>query len=374
MDYRDLLQLLDRADSIKDLAAASAPHAAKVGRLSNDVVEAIRSTGLTGIGLPAALGGFASPPVATSEVLERIAIGDASVAWIVMIASTATFHAALLEPDVAAGMFSEATIVAGVFAPKGTAVAVEGGYRLSGRWPFCSGCLHADWISLGFIDGDRQKSAILPAGAVEVLDTWEVMGLEATGSHDVALHDTFVPADRVVDLSGRPKVDEPLFRFPLFGLLASAVSSVMLGAARGAIDDMTALATKKTPTGSTRSLAERPSFQETLARAEAALAAARSFLHGRLDAAWRSVLDSGDPVDDDARVKMRMAATFAAETATAVVDSMFRAGGGSSIYRSAGLERRFRDVHTAAQHMMVAQPTWEVAGRALLGLGPHAAL
>lgn len=367
-----------QAGVIAGLARGAAPAAEQAGRLTNDVVGAIRSSGLPGMGLPGALGGFASPPVATSEVLEQIASSDAASAWIVMIASTASLNAAYLDPGAAREIYREGphTMTAGVFAPKGRAIAVDGGYRVSGWWPFCSGSLHADWITGGFTTGDDPtlRTAFFSTEQVEIVDSWHVMGLAATGSHDFRVDDVFVPDTyTVAPGAAEPWTDEPLYRFPLYGMLAVGVASVMLGIARGAIDDVLDLAVDKVPTGSRRTLSERPAVQEAVARSEARLGAARAYLHERIAAAWDLAL-TGASVDGTARSGLRLAATNAAETSVEVVESMFRAGGGSSIYRTSPLEQRFRDVNTAAQHMMVAQPTWEVVGRVMLGLGDHGQL
>ncbi len=374
----EVADLVLRARAIAETAQHAASDAEQAGRLSDDVVGAIRSSGLPGLGLPGALGGFASPPVATTEVLEHIAMCDAASAWIVMIASTASLNAAYLPLPEAERIYANgpATMTAGVFAPKGRGTRVEGGYRISGWWPFCSGSLHADWITGGFtVEGETTlRTAFFPADQVEIVDSWHVMGLAATGSHDFRVDDVFVPDDHTIapdaDL---PWAEEPLYRFPLYGMLALGVSSVMLGIARGAIDDLIELATEKVPTGSRRTLAERPAVQQAIAQSEARLGSARAYMRDRIGEAWDLAVD-GHPVEGTTRAGLRMAATHAAETAVDVVESMFRAAGGTSIYRTSRLERRFRDVNTAAQHMMVSQPTWEVVGRALLGVGDHTQL
>ncbi|MDH4119198.1 MAG: acyl-CoA dehydrogenase family protein [Acidimicrobiia bacterium] len=313
--------------------------------------------------------------MATAEVLEHIAMSDAASAWIVMIASTTSLNGAFLPEPTAHEVYADgaSTLTAGVLAPKGGGVRHDAGYRISGTWPFCSGCLHADWITVGFIpDGEQVvRTAVVPNHQVEILDTWHVMGLAATGSHDIRLTDVYVPDTHTwVVGQDEPWSDEPLYRFPIYGMLALGVAAVLLGAARGAIADLKELASGKVPTGSRRSLADRPSVQEAVARSEMTLDAARCYLNDVVEGAW-AVACAGDSLDDVTRARLRMAATGAAEAAVRVTESMYRAAGGTSIYRSSPLERRFRDVNTGAQHMMIAQPTWEVAGRVLLGLGGH---
>jgi len=166
---------------------------------------------------------------------------------------------------------------------------------------------------------------------------------------------------------GARRAQRPLYSFPPFGLLALSIAAVALGIARGALDDVAELASVKTPTMGTRTLAERPATQAQLAQAEAALRAARVLLYAAVDAAWEAAR-AGSAIPLALRVDLRLAATHAVTTSAAAVDAAYSLGGGSVIYESSPLQRRFRDVHAATQHMLVGPSTWELAGRALLGL------
>jgi alkylation response protein AidB-like acyl-CoA dehydrogenase len=253
------------------------------------------------------------------------------------------------------------TIVAGVFAPRGRAAPDGGGFRVSGRWPFASGCRHADWLMGGcLVDGDV-RLMLAPASAFTIHDTWHVMGLRATGSHDIELDGVHIPAERGASVfTDAPVQDGPLYAFPLFGLLAVAIAAVCLGTARGALADLVGMAAK-VPTGGRRTLAERATVQAEVARAEASLRAAGALLDDAVDAAWEGV-------DESRRTGLRLAATHATSTAVQVTETAFRLGGGTAIYAASPLQRRLRDVNVAAQHMLVAPATWELTGRLLLGL------
>jgi alkylation response protein AidB-like acyl-CoA dehydrogenase len=157
-----------------------------------------------------------------------------------------------------------------------------------------------------------------------------------------------------------------LYRFPLFGLLALGVAAVALGIGRAAITELTALATAKTPTGSRRVLAERGAAQSGIAEAEALLRSSRAFLLETVDAAWRKA-DAGEKVLVDDRAMLRLAATHTTLSCARAVDICYNLGGASSIYSKSVLQRCFRDIHTVTQHVMVNQPTLEVAGRIFLG-------
>jgi alkylation response protein AidB-like acyl-CoA dehydrogenase len=215
---------------------------------------------------------------------------------------------------------------------------------------------------------------LFPRSDVEIVDTWHVSGLRGTGSHDMQVADLEVPAGRSGSLFTDEPLDAPLYAFPVFGLLAIAIAAVALGTARGALDDLAELAGAKTPTLSTRKLAARSATQSEVARAEAAVAGGRAFLMEAIDRAWdaattveRAGPGAALPVAE--RTTLRMAATHATECSARAVDAAYNLAGGSAIYETAGpLQRRFRDVHAATQHMLVAPATWEVTGRALLGL------
>ena len=201
-----------------------------------------------------------------------------------------------------------------------------------------------------------------------MIDTWSVSGLRATGSHDIAVDGLEVPAARAASLiTDPPRERGPLYAFPPFGLLAASIAAVALGTARGALDELGELAGAKTPTLSTRKLAERAATQSGLARAEAGVRAARALLYaaaGRLLGGRRR----GGEISVELRAGLRLASTHAVEAAAAAIDEAYRLGGGSAIYETSPLQRRFRDVHAATQHMLVGPATWELAGRSLLGL------
>jgi alkylation response protein AidB-like acyl-CoA dehydrogenase len=164
-----------------------------------------------------------------------------------------------------------------------------------------------------------------------------------------------------------PRETGALYAFPPFGLLALTIAGTALGIARAAIDDLIDLAGGKTPTGSARALAERPVTQTRIAQAEAGLLAARAFLYDAIGAAFIAA-ESGGEVSIEQRAALRLAATHATATSASAVDTAYDLGGGTSIYETSPLQKRFRDVHAATQHMLIGPSTWELTGRLMLGL------
>ena len=174
-------------------------------------------------------------------------------------------------------------------------------------------------------------------------------------------------------LGNRARIDAPLYRFPTLGLLALGVSAVALGIAQHAIDSFVAFATTKVPTGSRRSLAQRGGTQKDLARAQANVKSARAYTYVAIDEAWDEAEATGK-LCTDTKANLRLAASNNAWSAAAAVDWLYHAAGGSSVYKTNDLQRCFRDVHVATQHIMVAQPTFEVVGKIMLGIDPKTLL
>ncbi|MFF4256586.1 acyl-CoA dehydrogenase family protein [Streptomyces sp. NPDC001663] len=366
-------ELLKTADRIRLQAQAAAVDNENSGRLTPELVEALRDSGLMRCGAPAELGATQTPPAVSLECAETIARGDAATGWCVAIALTTSLLGAYLPPKGAAETLGDrGSIPAGVWAPRGTARPVDGGVIVSGRWSFCSGVTHADHFFGGcLIDDGTGAPAMrivgIPTDQLRILDTWHTSGLRGTGSHDVVAEDVFVPEHRMLSLTDTPVIDAPLYRFPLYGYFALAVASTTLGNARGAIDDLRELAGQKVAFGARRTLAEKSTTQTAVAQAEAALRAARAFFYSAVDDVWRAAT-AGDEVSLELRTGLRLAATHAARTSADVVRSMYDLGGGSAIYDDSPLQRRFRDATTATAHIQVNPATWETTGRALLGL------
>jgi alkylation response protein AidB-like acyl-CoA dehydrogenase len=402
------------ADRAAALARELAPLSERERALPEQLLEQLRSSGLLRAGAPAELGAAQAPPADTLACAEKIARGDASAGWCVSIAATSSLLAASLPADGAAEVLGGAdAVAAGVWAPRGIAVPVDGGVRISGRWSFCSGIAHSDWLFAGcLLDGDQpaaagqapsdtdtntdtgtgtdtntgtgtgtgagasaggarapvMRVAALPTAELEILDTWHTSGLRGTGSQDALAEDLFVPERRLLSLlDAAPRVDAPLYRFPIFGFFALSIAAAALGNARGAIDELLELAAGKTSLGSTRVLAERPATQAAVGEAEAALRAARALYYEAIDEAWIAA-QTDAAVGVPLRLGLRLAATHAVRSAADVVRSMYDLAGGTAIYEDSPLQRRFRDAHTATAHFQVNPATWELAGRVLLDL------
>ena len=279
------------AEQAAPLARERAAEAETGRRLPADLVAALTEAGLFRLFVPRAYGGPAVEPLAGLEAIETVARADGAAGWCVNIASTTATMSWYLEPTWAATIYGDpAVVTGGAFAPTGRARRTEGGFVLeAGRWAWGSGTQHCQWINCGVLTDERAFHLMyVPADEVEFHDTWYSSGLRGTGSLDFEVRDRFVPTGRELQPGvTHAKVDEPLCRFPNFSLLAAGLCSVTLGIGRRAVDELAALATGRTPMLAQKTLAQQGYVQVDLARASAAIGAARSYLFDQVGRAWR---------------------------------------------------------------------------------------
>jgi alkylation response protein AidB-like acyl-CoA dehydrogenase len=368
------------AEGLAPQVAAFAEEGERSRQLPLPLVESIARAGLFRLWIPQALGGPEVDPMTFLRVVETISRVDGSAGWCQLIAGSLSVFAGYLPMAGAQQIFGcdPLTVLSGSFAPFGQAVVEPGGYRVTGRWPLASGCQSCAWLvgNCRVVDGDRPRlrsdgtpvtrMMMLPASTCQILDTWDSVGLRATGSHDYTVTNIFVPDDHSLSFREPPVQSGPLYALPSIALFAAAVAAVPLGIARHAIDLVTHLAAAKVTIRSRRTLREDAGVQADLGRAEALLRSGRAFLYETLEDAWR-VVSAGGTLDVVQRALLLLAGTHAANSATQAVDLMFNAGSSASVYESAGLGRCLRDIRTAGQHIAVIPFNYGMAGQALLG-------
>jgi indole-3-acetate monooxygenase len=370
-------------DAVRVLAPqiqASVEESEQTRRLPLPLVEAMAQAGLYRLWIPRALGGEEADPMTFVRVVEAVAQVDGATGWCLMIGGGYGIFGGYLPAAAARDIYGSDphVITGGAFRPLGQAVVVEGGYRVTGRWPLGSGCQHCAWMVGGcrIFDGDQPRLQadgtpvtrllFFPAAACEILDTWYTAGLRGTGSHDYAVAEQFVPAAQALSFREPPVQPGPLYALPTLALLTTAVAAVPLGIARHAIDTLVELAGSKSVSRSPQVLSQHAMVQADIGRAEALLRSGRAFLYETLSEAWQ-VVTAGELLTVTQRAMLWLAATQATTAAMQAVDLMFRAGGSASIYTSSPLERCVRDIRTAGQHVSVVPSNYEMVGQALLG-------
>ncbi len=343
-----------------------ADDAEALGTLPIDLVGRLRSAGVFRALQPRALGGFEIAPVEFIEMMEELARADGSTGWIAAIGAGAPAFTAWLEPAVAKELFGSNAdfLAATVFAPTGRAVPDGvGGFAVDGRWPFASGCRHAEWLLTGMFvfDGDAPRMipgqgpdwrlGFFPRADAEIVDNWDVLGLRATGSNDVIARGLHVAEEHTISPFFEPaRADGPLWRLAFFTLVGAALVGVPLGIARRALDEFGDLATTKTRAGTFEPLAADPVAQVEFANAEASLRSARAFVLGEAGALWDTAL-AGDAPSVQQRARFQLATQQAMRAARHAVDTTFGLTGAGAVHATHPLQRCFRDLHTARQHV-----------------------
>lgn len=372
------------ADGLVPLIRAHQAEAERLRRQPREVADALAAAGLLQMYLPRSMGGPECPPLTAFRAIETLSRADGSAGWCAMIGSSLSGFVAWLPPAVGSLLAGKPADFrgAGSVRPMGRARPVEGGWLVSGQWDFASGLHHARWLNCTCVvmDGDVPRrnpaggpvtrSMWVPAAAATILDTWSVMGLRGTGSHDFTVQDAFVPADHSYSLAEPPRDTGTLYhpRMLLISLWTATAANA-LGIARGAIDAFVALAGQASSTMSTALLRDRPLVQTRVAEASAIIQAARAYLLVAVERAWNAVQtgaeDPGLVVAD-----ARLAIVHAMHEAVRAVDLVFHAAGTNAVYVRNPLERHFRDVHVAVQHAAGLPGHYESAGKVLLGLRP----
>jgi indole-3-acetate monooxygenase len=349
-------------------------------RIPPDLVDTLRSIGVFRLFVPQSHGGFEFDLPTALEIIAAISRIEGSVGWTVGIGTGCDTFAALLPRETYEQVYKHGpdVIIAGSAQPAGTAEPVDGGWRVNGRWPFASGCQHADWM-FGLcvmtkggkpLAGEGEPSLVrgffLPGRDWQIEDTWYVAGLKGTGSHHITLKDKFVPAANLFDVaSGVPCLPGPLYP-AVRQLLPLIHGAICVGIAEGALDDIIALAnTSRQQPRAAVPMRKSEAFQGELGRVAAELSAAWSFLQARAASHWRHAL--ARTLRDEALLTQGMqTAKWLATTSVGVAAACFALGGGSALYETSPLQRRLRDLHAAAQHAVAHQRHYVSAGKLLL--------
>ncbi|HEV7653085.1 MAG TPA: acyl-CoA dehydrogenase family protein [Actinophytocola sp.] len=362
-------------DAVRELAPTITKRAAEIEaarRLPPDLVESLTDAGCFRMLLPRSHGGMGLELPAAMRVLEALSRVEGSVGWTVMIGAGSWCDLAGLPRASFDAIYAGGPVITGgAISPSGTATAVDGGYRIRGRWAFASGCQHSAWLAANCVedvdDEPRLRLAVLSAAEVEIEDTWRAAGLCGTGSHHFAVHDVVIPAERTYALlEGEPCVDEAVVRIPVPALIALIIGSVAVGIAQGALDDIHATAVTRTPLFAAGSLAGNPLFQHQLATADTRLRAARALLNEEAASTWATAA-AREELTLEERARIRAAGVWVTSTAATVVDFCYRAGGGGAVYLDNPLQRRLRDINTVTQHFLVRPDTLTTAGAILAG-------
>jgi len=374
-----------RVATIADILQRSAAENEKLGRLTPEVVDKLHEHRLFRLLLPAAYGGDEVDLPTWFRTMEAIAKHDASTAWCVGQINGCAASSAALAPEIAQKMWGQNARAALSWGPpiEARAEVVEGGHRLSGEWGMASGSRHASWLGLmatvfdptgkpvPLPQGVSARIFFVPADAVEWIDNWDVIGLNATCSGGYRLAGRFVPTGYSFSREHLPDVQLPgaLFKFPLNSLFATGFSGVSLGIARSMLNEVITLAREKTPRLAKSTLRDNHHVQFQIGEAEARLRSARHYVESTATRVWQEV-GASDKLSIERRLDIRMAATFAIHEANKVADTAWQIAGATAIFASSAFERRLRDIKTLTQQVQGRQSHLQDVGAYLMGLEP----
>jgi indole-3-acetate monooxygenase len=384
MDDRTSLDCLARARALAPLIAAAAPRIEAESELPADLLDALHEARLFRMLLPRSLGGEEVSPVVFMQTVEEIAKADASTAWCIAQTSVCSTISRALKPEIAAEIFKNDPrgVLAWGPAVSGKAVVDDGGYRVSGTWPFASGSRHATWLGAHcrVVEADGtprqdtnggalERTLVFPRAAATIKDTWQVIGLKGTGSDTYTVNDLFVPADRAIGHHALDPAERrehgPLYAFNIYQLFGACFPAIALGIARATLDAFVALAGAKTPMLGKALLRDNAVIQSQVGFAESQFAAARVFFYDTWEKIWQAAQAGSLPID--ARVRLRMASVYASHEAREVVTTAYLAAGASAVFESNPFERRFRDMHAVSQQLQSHFSIFEVIGQYFLG-------
>jgi alkylation response protein AidB-like acyl-CoA dehydrogenase len=384
----DAVELRARAQAIGEQARARAQQTEADRRVSAGMVARMREADLFRVMQPKAYGGYEYGFDIFSEIVATVARGCGSTGWVYGLLASHQWLIACFSKEAQDDVWRDHSgLVAGTYAPVGQAVAVDGGYRLSGSGSFCSGCDNAQWQLLGGMipqpDGPpRPGFFLIPTADCTIDDNWHTMGLAGTGSKSIVVKDAFVPVHRALPFAeladatapGMRGNPNPLYRQSFLAVLPITIVAPVLGMAQGALADFLDMAAVRTTrgavTGGNRRMAELTTVQMRVAQASGLIDAARLLMVRDLAEAFDAAA-RGEAVSIDIRLRNRRDQAFCVKLLIEAIDALFLAAGGQGLHLEKPLQRAWRDAHAAASHISLNwDATGSMYGQYLLGLEP----
>ena len=364
-----------KARELAPMISAASPQNDEIRQVTKPVVAALIDGGFLHMLKPKSVGGMELKPSIFCQVTEALAMADASTGWITCQGNGCSTTAAYLPAHVAQTIFGPANgIVA--WGPAGgaaTAVAVEGGYKISGTWRFASGSQNASYLGAHIkVPGEREtRTFLFPKSNVEMEDIWHTVGLRGTASNQYTAKDMFIPTEFTAyrDDPATRREDGLLYRFTSGQLYSIGFGGVGLGIGRAVIDAFLNLPANKVARGAGKPMRENNVVQSQLAQSEARWRSARLLLHKAADDAWDHIVEHGEMTLEQ-KANIRLASTWAIQSSREVVNTLYHAAGSMAIFEENPFERRLRDIHSVAQQSQGRQLHYETVGQLMLGLPP----
>ena len=380
------LDLVERARSLVPLIAREAGEIERTRRLTEPVVSALIENGLYRALLPKSLGGAEAPLEVFMQMQEEVAKADASTAWCLGQCSVCAMVAAYLDPDAAHEIFNSPPGILAWGAIAHEVQVVPGGYLANARWHFASGCRQASWlgahVQIVEADGTRRRkpdgtpevrTILFPIAAATMYDTWDVIGLNGTGTDSYSVENLFIPEKFAALRDDLAALREKgtLYKLTTNLTYGMGFGAVSLGVARATLDAAIELARGKTPQGQ-KAMRENNAVQGLIGRTESNLRAARAYLYATAAEVWRDLAQPGGKFTEAHRASLRLAATWTIHQSAAVVDAAYHMAGATAVFSANPFERRFRDMHAITQQIQARDIHYEDVGKMILTADPGA--
>jgi indole-3-acetate monooxygenase len=376
-------QLLTAVRVLAPALAARAEEIENGCRLPDDIVDALAELGVVRMMLPRSHGGFEFSVPDVLPVLEALSAADASVGWVAMAWVTNLFFCSRLPRALYDQIYGNgfAPVMIGVGTPAGRAEKIDGGYRVSGRWPFASGCQNAQWIIAHCVVWEDGKPVmagnapvtrfvLVPAERWRIEETWQASGLSGTGSHHIVLDNEEVPETHSCDIFHGPSCLPGPSEAPVMPFMPIFHAAVAVGIAAGAVADLVSMANAgRQQLFASTALRDSTIFQHELGQIGAELRAARALMEVQAASHWRRAIDG--ILDDTADFTESLQANAWIHTAcTNIVGRCYTLGGSAVVLNTSPLQRRLRDIHAAKQHLSAQERVYAGAGALHLGFPP----
>ncbi|CAB3785946.1 Flavin-dependent monooxygenase, oxygenase subunit HsaA [Paraburkholderia caffeinitolerans] len=359
-------ELIARAHALAPVLAERGDAAEAAGRIPAQTIADMQAAGFFKVLQPKRYGGYELDPQTFFEIQMALARGCMSTAWVYGVVGVHNWQLALFDERAQQDVWGKdpATLIASTYMPVGKVTPVEGGFRLSGHWKFSSGSELCEWVFLGALvpparagEPPEYRTFLLPKSDYTIERDWDVLGLRATGSHDIVVNDVFVPeyrthkaVDGMMGTSpGLALNDAPLFRLPFAQIFVRAVCTACIGALQGAVDDFRAYATNRVSSNSGAKTSDDTGAQSACANAAVAIDEMQVLLRRNFDELLAAV-QGGPEVSIERRVHFRYQSAQVAERCAQAANALLRYAGGNGIYRRNPLVRRFLDLHAARAH------------------------
>ncbi|RQT26773.1 acyl-CoA dehydrogenase family protein [Burkholderia contaminans] len=358
--------LIARAEALAPTLAGRAAQADAQGRIPAETIADMQAAGFFKVLQPKRYGGYELDPQAFFDIQMALARGCMSTAWVYGVVGVHNWQLALFDERAQQDLWGNdpATLIASTYMPVGRVTPVDGGFRLSGHWKFSSGSELCEWVFLGALvpaavagQPPEYRTFLLPKSDYRIQQDWDVLGLRATGSHDIVVDDVFVPAyrthkaiDGMMGTSpGLAVNDAPLFRLPFAQIFVRAVCTSCIGALQGALDDFAGYAATRVSANSGAKTTDDPGAQSACANAAVAIDEMQVLLKRNFAELMASVT-GGPAVSIERRVHFRYQSAQVAERCAQAANALLRYAGGNGIYHRNPLVRRFLDLHAARAH------------------------